>query len=248
MSACIIGATSGIARALAIVLGQQGHDLVLTVRDREEGDRLAADLRLRTSRRVEVVPLDLADFSAHADVVATINQVLGAPCDVVVMCAGIMHTNDLARADAAALQQNFAINLAAPAIFLERIADAMQAANVRGVIAGISSVAGDRGRQKNYLYGAAKAGFTTYLSGLRNRLAASGIHVLTIKPGFVATAMTHGLIDPKSPLLAQPEPVARAIAKAIHKRTNCLYVPFKWWVIMTVICAIPERIFKRLDL
>jgi short-subunit dehydrogenase len=112
----------------------------------------------------------------------------------------------------------------------------------------ISSVAGDRGRGSNYVYGSAKAGLSAYLSGLRNRLFAHGVAVITIKPGFVDTSMTAGRLDPKSPLVATPERVAADIDRAIRRRRNVVYTPWFWWPIMIIIRSIPESIFKRLRL
>ncbi|MCL4128207.1 UNVERIFIED_CONTAM: hypothetical protein GTU68_062310 [Idotea baltica] len=116
-----------------------------------------------------------------------------------------------------------------------------------GTIVGISSVAGERGRASNYLYGSAKAGFTSFLSGLRNRLAGKGVHVLTVKPGFVDTAMTEGL-DLPGPLTAQPQQVARAVFKAVGKKKNTLYTLWMWRYVMLIIRNIPEAIFKKLSL
>ena len=115
------------------------------------------------------------------------------------------------------------------------------------MIVGISSVAGDRGRGSNYIYGSAKAGFTAYLAGLRNRLAGEGVHVLTVKPGFVATAMTEGL-DLPAPLTAQPEELGAAVLRAVAKKRNVIYTRPVWRLIMGVIRAIPEPIFKKLSL
>ena len=118
----------------------------------------------------------------------------------------------------------------------------------RGYLAAISSVAGDRGRQSNYTYGAAKAGLTAYLQGLRNRLYRSGVHVLTIKPGFVDTRMTQGRVNPNSPLVASAARVARDIDRAIRRRRNVIYTPWFWRPIMLAVRALPEFLFKRLKL
>ncbi|MEO0946372.1 MAG: SDR family NAD(P)-dependent oxidoreductase, partial [Pseudomonadota bacterium] len=118
--------------------------------------------------------------------------------------------------------------------------------NGKGTVVGVGSVAGDRGRLGNYVYGASKAGFHAYLSGLRNRLGRSGVHVVTVKPGTVDTAMTWGM--DKLPFLAQPEKVAGDIVKAADKRKDVLYTPFIWWPVMTVIKSIPERVFKKLQI
>ena len=116
----------------------------------------------------------------------------------------------------------------------------------RGTLAVISSVAGDRGRKSNYVYGASKAALDTFLSGLRNRVDRAGVQVLTIKPGFVATRMTAHI--PKNRLFATPEQVAHGILKAIRKRKDVVYVPWFWRPIMTIIKSVPERIFKGRDL
>jgi short-subunit dehydrogenase len=117
-----------------------------------------------------------------------------------------------------------------------------------GWIAVIGSVAGDRGRQSNYLYGSAKAGASAYCQGLRNRLYHRGVHVLTVKPGLVATAMTEGLVNPNSPMVARPEQVAGAIVRAIDRRRNVIYTPWFWRAIMAAIRAVPEAVFKRLGM
>jgi short-subunit dehydrogenase len=116
-----------------------------------------------------------------------------------------------------------------------------------GTLVGISSVAGERGRATNYVYGSAKAGFTAFLSGLRNRLAKNGVHVVTVLPGFVATKMTEGM-DLPTRLTAQPEEVAKAVFKAVKRTKNTIYVKSMWWMIMVIIRLIPERLFKGLNI
>jgi decaprenylphospho-beta-D-erythro-pentofuranosid-2-ulose 2-reductase len=113
-----------------------------------------------------------------------------------------------------------------------------------GTLVGISSVAGDRGRASNYVYGSAKAGFTAFLSGLRNRLAKKGVHVVTVKPGFVATRMTAGMNLPKA-LTAHPDDVARAVYRAFERKNDVIYILPIWWMIMRIICIIPEILFKK---
>ena len=137
-------------------------------------------------------------------------------------------------------------NFEGPASVLAVLANRFEARG-SGTLVGISSVAGDRGRATNYIYGAAKAGFTAYLSGLRNRLAKKGVHVVTVLPGFVATRMTDGLdLPPK--LTAEPAEVGEAIALAVEKKRNVIYVKPIWWLVMAVIRNIPEAVFKGLKL
>ena len=132
-----------------------------------------------------------------------------------------------------------------PARFLQMLAPVMEARG-GGTVVGVGSVAGDRGRIGNYVYGAAKAGFATYLSGLRNRLNRAGAHVVTVKPGFVDTAMTWGIEGMF--LVASPEDIAASIDRAVERKKNVLYTPFFWRYIMLIIRSIPEFLFKKLSI
>jgi short-subunit dehydrogenase len=134
------------------------------------------------------------------------------------------------------------------AVSLLGLAAAHFASKKTGCICAVSSVAGDRGRQSNFLYGSTKAALTAHLQGLRNRLFRAGVAVVTIKPGFVDTAMTWGLVNPASPLVASPKRVARDMARAIERRANVVYSPWFWRWIMAIIRAIPEPLFKRMKL
>jgi NAD(P)-dependent dehydrogenase (short-subunit alcohol dehydrogenase family) len=136
-------------------------------------------------------------------------------------------------------------DLVSPASLLTAAAARLEASG-GGTLVALSSVAGDRGRQSNYPYGAAKGGLSVFLQGLRNRLARRGVHVLTVKLGFVDTPMTEAL--PKNPLYAQPDVVARNVLRAVARRRDLVYVPAFWRWIMLVIRAIPERLFKRMSL
>jgi short-subunit dehydrogenase len=137
-------------------------------------------------------------------------------------------------------------NFEGPAMALAELANRFEARG-SGVLVGISSVAGERGRASNYVYGAAKAGFTAYLSGLRNRLAKRGVHVVTVLPGFVATRMTEGM-DLPARLTAQPGEVAEAVLRAVERRRDVIYVRPVWRVVMGIIRAMPEPVFKRTTL
>ncbi len=246
-TALILGATSGIARALAGVLAQRGRRLILAARDEEELERIAADLRLRHEADVATERFDALDFNSHeAFIERCIAQAEPGGLDAVVLCYGYMPPPDKVP-DEEQIQRTFEVNCISAATVLERIATHMSERG-RGLIAGISSVAGDRGRQSNYIYGASKAAMSAYLQGLRNRLYRSGVHVLTIKPGIVHTPMTEGWVNPKSPLVATPERVARDIERAMRRRRNVIYTPWFWRVIMRIIRGIPEFIFKRMKL
>ncbi len=237
----ILGATSGIARWVAVALGQRGHSLWLAGRDREELERLAQDVSLRTGAVATAVPFDAMDMDGHeaffADLVSRAGIVEG-----VVLAFGYLGEQERGERDwreaRAILDQNFT---AAASVLL--VAARYLEERGQGWVCALSSVAGDRGRMSNYLYGSAKAGLSTFLQGLRSRLQKSGVHVLTVKPGPVDTGMTFGL--PKLPLLAPPERVADDIVRAIDRRKDVLYTPRPWALIMAVFRAVPERIFKK---
>lgn len=240
----ILGATSAIARATARELAARGHNLTLAGRDMEELGRDAADIRLRFDVQVEVKPFDAETFDAHGDF---LKQVVadGGELEGVVLAFGYL--GEQARA-AENFDESLAIiqrNYTGAVSILNRCA-AYLADHGRGHIIAISSVAGDRGRQSNYIYGSAKGGLTVYLEGLRNAMFHRGVHVMTVKPGFVDTAMTFGL--PGMFLVASPQAVARRILWARDKGVDTLYAPWFWRWIMLIIRHVPEPLFKRLKM
>ncbi len=241
----IVGATSGMARAIADRFAAQGCELTLASRNVEEAGRIAADLRTRHQATAHVEPFDAMAMQGHGAFVARCIDRAGGALDGVVICHGYLPDQAAAQANADDAERTLRVNFNSAVSVVEPLA-AHLAERGQGWIAIIGSVAGDRGRQSNYLYGAAKAGLAAYAQGLRNRLFHKGVHVLTVKPGFVATAMTEGLVDPKSPLVVGPEVVAKAVVKAVHKRRNVIYTPWFWRVIMGIIRSIPEMVFKRL--
>ena len=243
----IVGATSGIAKAVNHVFAARGCRLVLAVRDIAELERLTADLRVRYHAQVEGVPFDALDFAATGDFVTRCTTVFADGLHGVLLCHGYMVDQRLAQSNPAEARRTIDVNYTSPVLLLEQLAEYFTQRR-SGVMAVISSVAGDRGRQSNYIYGSSKAALSAYLQGLRNRLYPQRVHVLTIKPGFVATPMTDGLVNPKSPLVASPEKVARDIDRAIRRRRNVLYTPWFWRPIMCIIRSLPEPLFKRLKL
>ena len=241
----ILGATSGIASALAKEFAAQKFDLVLGGRDRGELSALASDLSLRHSVRANVLAFDALDTQAHAASLQSFLAESGSTLAGAVVCIGYLGEQAKAQVDwdeaRLILETNFtgcvsALNILANHFELRRT----------GFICAISSVAGDRGRQSNYLYGAAKAGLSVYLQGLRNRLFPAGVKVITVKPGFVDTRMTYG--RPGLFLLASPESVAQGIFRAIVKGKSVVYLPWFWRPIMLIVRSIPETIFKRLKM
>lgn len=237
----ILGATSDIARATALAFARKGWDLRLTGRDQDALRRIAQDIAVRTGRKVDCAPFDaLAPAEEHA---ALWNSV-AADTDALFCAVGLLGDQEAARHDLALAGRIVASNFTGLLPILALAADAFEARG-RGLIIAVSSVAGDRGRASNYTYGSAKAGLTAYLSGLRQRLSASGVQVLTVLPGFVATAMTEGMNLPV-PLTATPEQVAADILRAVEKKCGVVYTRWFWRWIMAVIRAIPEGIFQKL--
>jgi decaprenylphospho-beta-D-erythro-pentofuranosid-2-ulose 2-reductase len=241
-SVLILGAASDIGRAIAREYGRAGRPVILSARNPERLQADVSDLRIRFSIPVRTEEFDVLKTCNHD---AFLDR-LGELPQTVVCVIGLLGNQLRAEADAAHADLIIRTNFVGPAAILALVANRM-AARGAGVIVGVSSVAGDRGRATNYVYGAAKAGFTVFLSGLRNRLVACGIQVVTVKPGFVRTRMTEGMRLPE-PLTATPEEVARAILAAERRGRDVIYVRPVWRPIMTIIRLLPEPLFKRLRL
>ncbi len=239
----ILGATSAMARAFARQIAERGDTLLLAGRDMDELKALAADLSARGAAGAEAIRFDARDAKTFAPILRKVEL---EPGEInVAVFVGSMPPQAQIDADPSLIDSVATDNFTGPARFLAMLLPVMEA-RACGTVVGVTSVAGDRGRIGNYTYGAAKAAFATYLAGLRNRLTRAGGHVVTVKPGFVDTAMTWGVEGMF--LVAAPEKVARAIVKAVEKQRNVIYTPGFWWVIMTIIKLIPERIFKKLSI
>jgi decaprenylphospho-beta-D-erythro-pentofuranosid-2-ulose 2-reductase len=238
-SVLILGATSDIARAIARRYAEAGRPLLLAARDPARLAADAADLSLRHGVPVGTYAFDILDTDGHE---AFLDALPALPRTVVCV-VGLLGSQPEAERDFAAADRVLRTNLSGPVSILGAVANRMQERG-SGTIVGISSVAGDRGRASNYVYGAAKAGFTAFLSGLRNRLAKRGVHVVTVKPGFVRTRMTEGMKLPGA-LTAQPDEVAKAVLAAEARGRDVVYVRPAWRAIMAVIRALPEGVFKK---
>jgi short-subunit dehydrogenase len=239
----IVGATSSIARAFARLVSQEGASVILAGRDTMDLQRMAADCQARGAASAKVLAMDLRDRGTFTGIVETLQTSQGT-INVAVF-AGSMPEQSVVDGDASLIEGVIADSYSGPAELLHLIAPLIEERG-GGTIVGVCSVAGDRGRIENYVYGSAKAGFATYLSGLRNRLTRAGGHVVTVKPGFVDTAMTFGLQGMF--LVAPPEKVAQDILSAVRKKKNVIYTPFFWRYIMLIIRHIPEAIFKKLSI
>lgn len=238
----ILGAKSDMAQAIARQLAAQSCNLMLAGRNPDSMRDLAADLRIRSGADVTALDFDALDYASHAVFYAGLPH---SP-DTVICVFGYLGDAEKARVDSVEAHRILTTNYIGAVSILDMVANDFEARG-EGTIIGISSVAGDRGRGSNYHYGSAKAGFTAYLSGLRNRLAAKGVHVMTVKPGFVATRMTEAL-DLPGAVTATPDQVARAIVSSAAKKRNVIYTLWMWRFIMLIIIHIPESIFKKLKL
>lgn len=240
----VLGATSGIAEATCRIWATQGAQMFLVARNSEKLAAVAADLKTRGASYVGTAVADLDDTDNHADLLAhAVNSLTGM--DVAYLAHGILGDQAQGEQTFEHAAQIIHTNFVAPVSLLTWLAKFCVQRHA-GVLAVISSVAGDRGRKSNYLYGSSKAGLSAFLAGLRNRIDREGVTVLTIKPGPVKTAMTVTMKG--SEKFADVNKVAAAIASAIDKRADNLYVPFQWQPIMFVVRNIPDRIFKKLNL
>ncbi|MEH0158264.1 SDR family oxidoreductase [Limibacter armeniacum] len=240
-TALILGATSDIAQQLAYEFANNTFDLILTSRQPDMLVPLAKDIENITSVKVEVDSFDALNTDSHDAFSAKYKDV-----DTVIVAFGYLGEQATAESSWEECQQILHTNFTGAVSILNRFANYFEERKA-GSIIGISSVAGDKGKKSNYLYGSAKAGLSVYLQGLRNRLYHSGVHVLTVKPGFVHTKMTQGMDLPEL-LTASPTQIARSIFNAYRKKANTLYSLPQWRMIMLIINAIPETVFKRLNM
>jgi short-subunit dehydrogenase len=241
----ILGASSSIARAVAHQFARAGHPIVLAGRDVEDAGRDAADLRLRYGVSAAARRFDATDFASHGELVDGCTTDANAPLEGVVVCHGTMAEQDEAARDFAVARRMIDTNYTSAVSILNPLADYFERRK-GGFICAVSSVAGDRGRQSNYLYGSTKAALSTYLQGLRNRLGKFGVKVVTVKPGFVDTALTYG--RPGMFLVATPQRVGADVFRAVRRGRNVVYTPWFWQGIMGIIKSIPEPVFKRMKL
>ncbi|MEM0948636.1 MAG: SDR family NAD(P)-dependent oxidoreductase [Pseudomonadota bacterium] len=238
----ILGGSSAMARAMARAVAARGENVMVAGRDIDDLAALATDCGLRGAPLAEAIAFDAREaggFAAIRDRCAAADS----PLNVAVF-VGSMPSQDQIDADPSLIEDTVKDNFTGPAQLLTLLSPVLE--ETKGTVVGVGSVAGDRGRIGNYVYGAAKAGFHTYMSGLRNRLTRAGGHAVTVKPGFVDTAMTWGLDGMF--LVAAPDDVARDILRAVDKRRDVIYTPFFWRYIMLIIRSVPEKIFKKLSI
>ena len=238
-SVLILGARSDIGRPLARIYAQDGYRVILAARRANQLAADADDIRIRSGRAVDVQEFDVNETASHAKFLDQIGELP----DTVISLVGLMTPQDDAQINFSSAELMIKTNYLGLVSIFGEIANRMEKRG-SGTIIGVSSVAGDRGRASNYIYGSAKAGFTAFLSGLRNRLFRKNVRVITIKPGFVRTKMTEGL-DLPGVLTSAPDELAHAIYRAHKKNKLVVYYRPIWRLIMLIIGNLPERIFVR---
>jgi len=236
-SILILGATSSIARACSEIFASRRYRLFLAGRNVSELERIAADLRIRYKVDVDYAFFDISRLDSHEHFFSALIDKLGSISGVL-MAVGLI--------DKSSHEQTIKANFSGPVSILDLCAQYLMGQK-KGFIIGLSSVAGDRGRKPNYVYGASKSALTTYLQGLRAYLYPFQVHVLTIKLGLIDTKMTFGANYPLF-LAANPKKTALKIIHALDKAKESVYIPGVWRIIMLIIRLIPEKIFKRLTL
>jgi len=240
----ILGATSSMAIATARKLAARGATLYLVARSVSKLEAVACDLMTRGAAHVTTQVLDLDDTAAHAQMLAAASEAMGG-IDLALIAHGVLGDQEAAQADYSVAEAILVTNFLSPVSLATWLGNYFEARK-SGVLAVISSVAGDRGRKSNYVYGASKGALNIFLDGLRNRVDRAGVHVLTIRPGFVSTPMTAHL--KQNALFAQPNQVAEGILKAIAARQDVVYLPKIWRPIMFLIRNIPGAIFKKMNM
>lgn len=240
----IIGATSAIAEATARIWAARGAALFLVGRNVGRLEAVASDLRVRGAAAVTAFAMDACDTAAHAAMLEAAECALGG-LDVALIAHGSLPDQKACEASVELTLKEIDTNALSVIALATRLAETLEKQG-SGTLVVISSVAGDRGRQSNYVYGAAKGMVSLFMQGLRNRLVRKGVRVITIKPGFVDTPMTAAF--PKGALWAKPDAIARGIVRAIDRGADEVYLPGFWRLIMFVIRHIPERVFRKMSL
>jgi len=240
----ILGATSAIAKHTARLFAADAHSLYLVARNEDKLSAMKQDMLVRGAKEVHYEKLDLADDRQHAQLIQRASSSMGS-IDTVLIAYGTLTNQEICASSYEKTLKELQVNCLSVISLLTILANQFEAQG-SGSIAVISSPSGDRGRQSNYIYGTAKGALSIFLQGLRNRMAKSNVHILTIKPGFVDTPMTKDF--KKGFLWVTPEVISKGIYKAIKKKKEVVYLPFFWLFIMLVIKSTPEKIFKHLKL
>ncbi len=240
----IIGATSAIACATARLYAACHHQFFLVGRNEEKIKLTKQDLLIRGAKKVESYCCDLTKMENHEKILHHAELSLGT-LDIVIIAHGVLPDQQQCEKNIDFMVQSFEVNQISTLCLLTLISERLKTQG-HGTVAVLSSVAGERGRKINYVYGAAKSAVSIFLQGLRNRFHGTGIHFLTIHPGFICTPMTENF--KKGRLWKQPDEIAPDIVKAIAKKKDLLYTPWFWRYIMLIIKMIPEKFFKKMSI
>jgi len=244
MKILIIGATSAIAHETAKFFARDGAELFLVARNNEKLEDVSNDLKVRGAKRTETFLLDLNDLDRHQEMIQTAIDIFGG-LDMVLISHGTLGDQQLCEQSVEKTLEELTTNFTSVISLLTLLANYFEQQK-RGRIAVVSSVAGDRGRRSNYVYGTAKGAVSIFLQGLRGRLSKSGVTVVTVKPGLVDTPMTASM--KKGLLFAQPRKVGEGIYQAMKKGKEVVYLPWFWRPIMMIIKSIPESVFKKISI
>ncbi|HOK09739.1 MAG TPA: SDR family oxidoreductase [Candidatus Hydrogenedens sp.] len=245
-SVLILGSVSAVGRAIAHQFAQNGYSLILADIEVEENERIAQDIRIRYGVFCQTLFFDASDFEIHPAFLEKVTEKICSLPEGLVICFGYMPTQEEAQKDFKLIKKAIDINYTGAVSILERVISQFEERNYGFAIV-ISSVAGDRGRKSNYIYGSTKGALTRYLEGLQHRLSPKNIQILIVKPGFMDTAMTYGLNLPER-LIATPEEAGKIIFSAWRRKKQVVYVKWFWRYIMLIIQHLPRFIFYRTQL
>lgn len=245
MSLLVLGGNSAIAKSIAEKFASDKTDIFFAGRNIAEQERIANDFRLRYAINTWSGSFDATDYGSHEQFLSDVLKVMPS-IENVILAFGMLGDQQKAAADFDHALQIYQVNFMGSASILTHLSNYLKEKRKGGIIV-ISSIAGDRGRQSNYIYGSSKGGLSIYCQGLRNELSKYNVNLMTVKPGFVDTPMTYGLKMPKL-LLSSPEKVGRIVYKSFRKKKDIVYAPSYWRYIMMIIRSIPEKFFKKLNL